>query len=83
MCCVGLRILLAPVCIVLFVYAVCYPILLCFPADNVEVAALVVLPALLPDARYKVDVGKVISVAKVRDALLYEWQSIIVCWYYL
>ena len=37
--------------------------------DCVEVAALVVLPSLIPDPRVKVDVTKVIHLAKVRNKL--------------
>lgn len=33
--------------------------------DNVELAALVTLPALLPDSRCKVDISKIIYMAKV------------------
>ncbi len=33
--------------------------------DNVELAAMVVLPALLPDARCKVDINKIIYLAQV------------------
>ena len=34
--------------------------------ECVELAAMIVLPSLLPDARVKVDVTKVIQVANVR-----------------
>ena len=35
------------------------------PADNIELAALILLPALLPDAKSKVDISKIVYVAKV------------------
>ena len=35
-------------------------------AEYIEVAALVVLPSLLPDSRVKVDITKVVQLAKVR-----------------
>ena len=38
----------------------------CTDAEYVELAALVVLPSLLPDSRVKVDVTKVIQLAKVQ-----------------
>lgn len=40
-------------------------LLLFLPIDNVELAAMVALPALLPDARCKVDISKIIYLAQV------------------
>ena len=41
------------------------PQLLFSHVDNIELAALVLLPTLIPDARVKPDVGKIIHVNKV------------------
>lgn len=43
--------------------------LLFFHVDNTEVAALVLLPTLIPEARVKVDVGKIIHVDKVYEIM--------------
>ena len=40
--------------------------------DNAELAALVILPALLPDPRFKVDISKIVfHVAKVNRKIVY------------
>ena len=44
--------------------------------NNAELAAVIVIPALLPDSRSKVDVNKVVYVAKVICTFL---SAIIIC----
>ena len=39
--------------------------------DNAELAGLMILPALLPDARCKVDVSKIVYVAKVNRKIVH------------
>ena len=42
----------------------------CLHSDNVELASLVILPTLLPDPRSKLDIKKIVYIAKVRQRYL-------------